>query len=197
MTDKIIKTNSKLSTRTYTRTKEHNDRTSIDDLLLNCCLSMTLKDLLMHRENGSSIVKHRWVYSLMFDGIWGMDIDCIEQIVYRIDGTVPGQKSRGEFANILGNAISDVMEFPEADMLQLFPNDPVIIGLAKVVIAISTQEAGSSVAKKKSKIKAVEMVLSRSGGRKTEPTKVQLLEEYTTPDWMHSLPSRADSQTNT
>lgn len=174
--------------RAYNRTVENNTYRTIDDLLLDCCLTMNLGELLYQRENGSSIVKHRWVYTLMFDSIWGMDIDCIEQVIYRIDGTVPSKKERGEFANILGNAIGDVMEYPQSEMLELYPTDPVIIGMAKVVIAISTQETGTNLAKKKSKIKATEMVLSRAGGRNTEPTKVQLLEEYTSPDWMKSLP---------
>ena len=159
----------------------------LDRYVSEVCLSKTVGETLRMRETSNN-ARSCWVATLVSDAIFNMDIGAISQIVQRLDGTIPTTEDRESYANIMGNAIDDVLDYTKADQLTIFPDDPCIIALAKTVVAISTQDCGNNFSKKKEKQQAIEMILQRTGGRKSEPTRVLLTTNYIEPDWMKGLP---------
>lgn len=157
--------------------------TTLDNYLTNVCLSRTMGDVVRSREIATN-AKQYTVASMIFNAVFEMDVDLIRTIALRIDGTVPEEDKRDGYANILGDAIEDVLSYEQAVQLQVTPQDPPIIAMAKALVYIGTQPCGSNYAKRKERNLAAQMILERTGGRKVQPTALQVTTEYVEPDWM-------------
>lgn len=160
---------------------------SLDDYLTGLCLTSTVGDIVRMRENSANM-RALFCANLIFNAIFDNDIGAINQIVNRIDGAIPDKKNRDNYANLMGQAIEDVLDYPKAEQVCIYPDDWTIIGLAKRVIQTSCQEVGKNPIAKKERNQAAEMVLNRTGGRRSEPVREQHLIEYVQPDWMAPLP---------
>lgn len=163
----------------------------LDFYIASICLDHTVGEVVKMRETSHN-ARSCWAATLVTDAIFGMDIGAISQIVSRIDGTVPATKDRNSYANIMGDAIDDVLDYTKAEQVKVRPGDLTIIALAKVVIAISMSDPGNNFSKKKEKQQAIEMVLQRTGGRKSEPTMNLLDTKFVEPAWMKGLTSGED-----
>lgn len=117
------------------------------------------------------------------------DIGLIEEIVKRIDGAVPDKKDRDKAANLVGDALEDVMSYPRAQQISINGDDPTIIAIAKALVYLSSSFVGKNPTKRKDRQKATEIILNRMGGRRSEPVREVVTLEYVDPDWMGSLPS--------
>lgn len=173
------------------RTEVPKDK-SLDDYLTDVCLSKSLGEVVKAFETATT-AKAYWIASLFVDAIFNKNIQAIQQIVTRVDGLVPADSDRESYANILGDAIEDVMSYADYRDIQVRPDDPCIIGLAKAVYVISLMDTGNNYAKKKDKALAVDMILARTGGRKTEPTKLLQDTKYVEPEWAR-LPSKKEGE---
>lgn len=161
--------------------------TGIDDYLTYLCLEKTIGEVLEMRERAPN-AKCYFAAQLIFCAVFETDIGCIQQVVERVDGTIPEEGERDKFANIFGDALDDVLELDNVEQLRIFPQDPCIIAIAKATYSISVCPVGKNVNKKKDRQKAIEMILKRTGGRKSEPTRETKVIEYVDPEWM-SLPN--------
>lgn len=157
--------------------------TSIDNYLSMVCLDRTMGDVVKAREENLN-VKAYTVASMIHNAVFEMDVDLIKTIALRIDGTVPEENKRGGYANILGDAIEDVLSYSSKEQMMIVPGDRPVIAMAKVLVHVATQPAGTNYAKRKERNLAAQMVLERTGGRKVAPTKPLLETKYVEPDWM-------------
>lgn len=169
------------STRSITRAS--NADASIDSYLTSMCVDRTMGDVVRNRERATD-AKDYTVNGIIFNAVFEMDVDLIKTIALRVDGTVPEEGKRAGYANILGDAIEDVMGYEDRMMLQIYPEDPPIIAMAKVLVHVATQPAGNNFAKRKERNLAAQMILERTGGRKVQPTKPLLETKYVEPEWM-------------
>lgn len=161
---------------------------NLDNYLTKLCMEYRIGDVVLLREQAPNTAVF-FCCNLIFQSVFEKDIGMINQIAKRVDGAVPDQDERYMFANLLGDAIDDVMMNPPGERNWVHPEDLTIIALAKVVIWIACSAAGGAVNKRKDREKAIELVLERTGGRKSKPTSEQIKLEYVEPDWMKPLPS--------
>lgn len=173
-----------------------NGWSTLDDYLTTLCLDRTMGQIYESRDKAHN-VRSYFGSALLFTAVFEHDIGLLEEIIKRIDGTVPDKDERDGYANLIGGALEDVMDQPIGDQQKISPDDTAIIAMAKTILWIATQDSveksdgsfrGLNSQEKKDRQKAVEIVLSRTGGRRSEPVKEITLIEYQDPDWM-SLPS--------
>lgn len=157
--------------------------TTLDNYLTEVCLMRTMGDVVHSREVATN-AKQYTVASMIFNAVFEMDVDLIRTIALRIDGTVPEESKRDGYANLLGDAIEDVLSYEQAVQLQVTPGDSPIIAMAKALVYIGTQPCGSNYAKRKERNLAAQMILERTGGRKVQPTMAQIETKYVEPEWM-------------
>ena len=157
--------------------------TTLDNYLTFVSLGRTMGDVVRSREIATN-AKQYTVASMIFNAVFEMDVDLIRTIALRIDGTVPEESKRAGYANILGDAIEDVLSYEQAVQLQVTPQDPPIIAMAKALVYIGTQPCGNNYAKRKERNLAAQMILERTGGRKVQPTAIHVTTEYVEPEWM-------------
>lgn len=157
--------------------------TTLDNYLTNVCLGKTMGDVVRSRDVAAN-AKQYTVASLIYNAVFEMDIDLIRTIALRIDGTVPDEDKRGGFANLIGDALEDVLSYEQASQLQVTPLDPPIIAMSKALVYVGTQPCGSNYAKRKERNLAAQMILERTGGRKVQPTRVEIDTQYIEPEWM-------------
>lgn len=169
-----------------------NHDSSIDEYLSRVCIDKTMQDVVKNRESAPN-AKVYTINGMIFNAVFELDVDLIKTIVMRIDGTVPEEGKREGFANILGDAIEDVLSYDSKEMLKVVPSDPPVIAMAKVLIYVATQPAGNNFAKRKERNLASQMILERTGGRKVQPAKPLLETAYVEPDWM-GLPNGESEQ---
>lgn len=168
--------------------------TSLDNYMTKACLEFTMGDIVMARENPGNNVKAYTVASMIFNAVFEMDVELIRTIGLRIDGTIPEEGKRGGYANILGDAIEDVLSYDHKDLLYFTNSDPVIIAMAKVLVFVANQPVGTNYAKRKERNLAASMVFERTGGRKTQPTKPLVAVTYVEPDWMGLPEGKGDDE---
>lgn len=164
--------------------------TSVDSYLTKVCLLDTMGDVVYNREHAAG-VKAYTVNSMVFNAVFETDVELIRTIALRIDGTVPEEEKREGYANILGNALEDVLSYDRKDLLSVTPDDPAVIAMAKVVVYKATQPVGSNPAARRDRNMAAQMLLERTGGRKVAPVKPLLETTYVEPDWM-GLPAEGE-----
>lgn len=162
------------------------NQVGLDDYTARVCLDFSIGELLRMRETATN-ARAYFVSNLVFSAIFEKDMALIEILANRIDGTVPTTTDRESFANIMGDAIDDVLDMPNRAQVVIKPDDPVIIALAKAVFAIATLPTRGNPVLKRERQKAVEMVYGRTSGRRTEPVKPLLETKYVEPDWMKGL----------
>lgn len=157
--------------------------TGLDNYMSTVVLERTMSDVVRDREKASN-AKAYTVNSMIFNAVFEMDIDLIKTIVLRVDGTVPDEGRRDGYANLIGDALDDVLESTSPDQMKVYPYDPPIIAMAKVLVHVASQPAGTNYAKKKERNLAANMILERTGGRKVQPTKPMIEAKYVEPEWM-------------
>ena len=166
--------------------------TSVDTYLTKVCLLDTMGDVVYNREHAAG-VKAYTVNSMVFNAVFETDVELIKTIALRIDGTVPEEEKREGYANILGNALEDVLSYDTKELLRVTPDDPAVIAMAKVVVYKATQPVGNNPAARRDRNMAAAMLLERTGGRKVSPVKPMLETTYVEPDWMW-LPEKAEGE---
>lgn len=157
--------------------------TTLDNYLTDVCLSRTMGDVVRSRERAAN-AKEYTVACMVFNAVMELDVDLIRTIALRIDGTVPAEGNRGDFANILGDALEDVLSYDKKEQATITPEDPPVIAMAKALVHIGTQPCGRNYAKRKERNLAAQMILERTGGRKVEPTRPLIETQYVEPEWM-------------
>lgn len=172
------------------RTRDYD--TTLDGYMADVCLFRTMGDVVRSRDIATN-VKQVTVNSMIFNAVFELDVDLIKTIALRIDGTVPEEDKRDGYANIFGDAIEDVLNRDVNDQINIVPNDPPIIAMAKALVYIGTQPCGGNYAKRKERNLAAQMILERCGGRKVQPTRIEAQIEYVDPEWMQ-LPVAEEEQ---
>lgn len=186
--------NSTMSVTTIVNRKAYD--TTLDNYLANTCLGMTMGDVVRSRDIAIN-AKQYTAASMIYNAVFEMDVDLIRTIALRIDGTVPDEDKRKGYANIMGEALEDVLSYEQAQQLKVTPNDPPIIAMAKALVYVGTQPCGSNYAKRKERNLAAQMILERCGGRKVQPTRVEAQIEYVEPEWMQlSSPGKGQDNAN-
>lgn len=160
---------------------------TLDQYMTMVCLDRTMGDVVKARGSAAN-ARQFAVNSMIFNAVFELDVDLIRTIALRIDGTIPAENDRKSYANILGDAIDDVLSYPLNEQLNIQEYDPPVIAMAKALVYVATQPAGSNYAKRKERNLAAQMILERTGGRKVEPTRPQIETVYVEPEWL-SLPS--------
>lgn len=150
-------------------------------------LQKTIGEILKLHESATN-AKALFVSHLIFDAVFNYDIQSLKQIVARVDGGIPDAQKRKHYANIFGDALEDVLSYTDKRQLKIQPEDLVIIAMAKVCVWVSMSDPGNNAQKRKDKNDAIQMILERTGGRKSEPTKQLMTTNYVNPDWMKELP---------
>lgn len=159
---------------------------TLDEFLTDVCLCRTMGDVVRSREISLN-AKQYTVASMIYNAVFEMDVDLIRTIALRIDGTIPEEDKREGFANLIGDAIEDVLSYGKAEQMKVLPEDPPIIAMAKALVYVGTQPCGSNYAKRKERNLAAQMILERTGGRKVQPTRLLTEKKYVEPDWMKEL----------
>ena len=162
--------------------KRNHDAT-LDDYLTRVCLDRTMGDVVKSREQAANAREYT-VACMVFNAVFELDVDLIRTIATRIDGTIPAEGDRESFANIMGDALEDVLNYDEKEQTIITPDDPPIIAMAKALVHIGTQPCGSNYAKRKERNLAAQMILERTGGRKVNPTRPMIETKYVEPEWM-------------
>lgn len=160
----------------------------IDAYTAEVCLCRTMGDVIRSRDTATN-ARQYFVANLIFSAVFEKDMALIDIIATRIDGTVPTTGERDSFANLMGDAIDDVLDMERAEQTMIFPEDPVIIALAKVVFHIAVEETRSDYNKKRDRQKAVEMVYARTAGRRNEPVRLTIEQKYVEPAWLSDIDS--------
>lgn len=156
---------------------------TIDQYLTFVALDRSMGDVCRMREVATNARAYT-INSMIFNAVFELDVELIKTIGTRIDGTVPEEGKREGYANILGDAIEDVLSYEQSAQLQIVPEDRPIIAMAKVLVHVATQPAGNNMTKRKERNLAAGMILERTGGRKVQPTKPLIETKYVEPDWM-------------
>ena len=146
-------------------------------------LDRTMGDVVRLRQAASNARTYT-INAMIFNAVFELDVELIKTLCLRIDGTVPEEGKRAGYANILGDAIEDILSYEHSSQLQIFPEDKPIIAMAKVLVHVATQPAGSNMTKRRERNLAASMILERTGGRKVEPTKPLIETKYVAPDWL-------------
>lgn len=155
----------------------------LDEYTTTVCLTRTIGDVLKTREIAGN-ARTYFVTNLIWSAIFEQDMGIIETIAKRIDGTVPVAGKRDSFANIMGDAIDDVLDMDDKNKTVIDKDDPTILALAKVVFHIATQPTKGNPVIKKDKQKAIDMVFERTSGRRVEPVRPQIETMYEDPEWL-------------
>lgn len=158
----------------------------IDAYTTEVCLCRTIGDIVRSRDTATN-ARQYFVANLIFSAVFEKDMALIDIIATRIDGTVPVSGERQSFANLMGDAIDDVLDMDDARQTMIYPEDPAIIALAKVVFAVATEQTKSDYNKKKDRQKAVEMIYARTAGRRNEPVRLAIEEKFVEPSWLSDI----------
>jgi len=164
-----------------------------DELLTDYALSKTMGDLV--RTSEVAIKARDYALSRMIcNAVFEIDIELIQTIVSRIDGTIPSEGNTDKYATAFGDALEDVLEYSNAEQMEVKETDRPIIAMAKAVVYAATNRVGSNLARKKERNLAAKMLLERTGGRKVAPTPLQLETVYVEPKWMGLPKGGEDSE---
>ena len=127
---------------------------------------------------------------LVRDAIMELDINAIEQLIRRVDGLAPDEDKRDGCANIIGDALEDVLNYGDIDQIRAFDFEaPVVIMIARALYIIAASDIlPSDIQGRKDRAKAMDIIFQRTGGRKVGPTKTLDTKHYVDPDWMTQLP---------
>ena len=137
------------------------------------------------RDRSRSInARGYFVANVIWRAVFDLDISLISEIVKRIDGLAPSKGDNHGYSEIFGDALLDVLDYEHADQMRVYPDDPAIIALAKATVAIANADAGRNMQARKDRQKAVQMILDRTEGRRSEPAKPVEETVYEAPVWL-------------
>ena len=156
---------------------------SLDEYVTRACLEKNMGEILALRENAAN-ARSYFVGSTIFNAVFDQDIALIKQIANRIDGSIPTSDERNGYANIFGDAIDDVLDYRDSKQMTIYPDDPPLVAMAKVLVYIATKRVGKNAIERKERAAAVEMIFERTGGRKVEPVRLEVETTYVDPKWM-------------
>lgn len=156
---------------------------TIDHYLTMVSLDRTMGDVCKSREHATTAREYS-INSMIFNAVFEADVELIKTLSLRIDGTVPEEGKRSGYANILGDAIEDVLDYDSATQLRILPTDKPIIAMAKILVFVASEAAGNNMTRRRERNLAASMILERTGGRKVQPTKPMIETKYVEPDWM-------------
>lgn len=138
-------------------------------------------------DRGLNTAAQFLVCRLFTDAIFNSDIRCIQTIINRVDGGLPKDSEVSLYRTSFADAVAELMTMTEADQLKVYPDDTVMMALAKSLYDIACEDIywdefegckkKPSDTKKQLRDNAMRMILERAGGRKT---KVELTEEKET-----------------
>ncbi len=164
---------------------------TIDNMLYKRAINCSLGEIVTRRESSEN-VRSYLVDTMIIDAIMGLDIELIDKLVHRIDGSVPKEDSYDKYANLFGRALDLVLDMKVDEQVTISPTDNVLIAMAKAAVYVALTTPSNSVQKMKQKHAAIDMVLDRTGGRKTAPRMLESVTVYEKPSWM-TLPSAGDT----
>ena len=172
---------------------------------------MELKDVVMIQEghrrslnwlnlDRKQTAAHHLVARLYTDAIFNQDIRCIQTIINRIDGGVPKESDIPTYRTDFADCVREVLAMDDKDQITVYPNDTVMLALAKQLYEIACEDIYWDVMENKARRPsdnkkmlrdaAMRMILERSGGRKEKVEKAEVVEEIELPAWVQkALPS--------
>ena len=165
-----------------------------DELLVSYALGKTMGEI-VHTSEVAQKAREYALARMICNAVFETDVELIQTIVTRIDGTIPAEGTQGMFATAFGDALDEVLEYTKAEQMEVTEDDTPIIAMAKAVVYLATNRVGSNVAKRKERNLAAKMLLERTGGRKTSPTALQSEIVYVEPEWM-GLPEGEENEEN-
>ena len=154
-----------------------------DELLVSYALGKTMGDM-VHTSEVAQKAREYTLSRMICNAVFEADIELIQTIVTRIDGTIPAEGNQEKYATAFGDALNEVLEMPTGQQMEVDQDDIPIIAMAKAVVYAATARVGSNVAKRKERNMAAKMILERTGGRKVAPTPLLVETVYVEPDWM-------------
>lgn len=155
----------------------------LDELFTSVAVEKTIGQVVMERSRSLN-ARGYFVANTICCAVFDLDIGLIAEIVKRIDGLAPSKGDNHGYSEIFGDALMDVLDYGCPGELRIFPNDPVIVALAKAAIAVANADVGKNMQARKDRQKAVQMVLDRTEGRRSEPAKPVEETVYEAPAWL-------------
>lgn len=164
----------------------------IDTYLMDMSLDRTMSELMTLRVNAPTMRTH-FCANLILSAVFDLDIGLISEVVKRIDGIAPSKGDMDGYSDLFANALEDVLDYEQADMVRIMPGDRPIIALAKAAVCIANHDPRKNMMARKDRQKAVQLILDRTQGRRTESAKTTEEIEYTVPDWL-GLPEGGEDE---
>lgn len=155
----------------------------LDELFTSVAVEKTIGQVVMERSRSLN-ARGYFVANTICCAVFDLDIGLIAEIVKRIDGLAPSKGDNHGYSEIFGDALLDVLDYGSPGDLRIFPSDPVIVALAKAAIAVANADVGKNMQARKDRQKAVQMVLDRTEGRRSEPAKPVEETVYEAPAWL-------------
>ena len=155
----------------------------LDELFTSTAIEKTIGQVSKDRSRALN-ARGYFVANVIWTAVFDLDISLISEIVKRIDGLAPAKGDKDGYSEIFGDALLDVLDYGQAEQLRVFPDDPAIVALAKATIAIANADAGRNMQARKDRQKAVQMILDRTEGRRSEPAKPVEEKVYEAPAWL-------------
>lgn len=155
----------------------------LDELFTSVAVEKTMGQVVMERSRSLN-ARGYFVANTICCAIFDLDIGLIAEIVKRIDGLAPSKGDNNGYSEIFGDALLDVLDYGNPGELRIFPSDPVIVALAKAAIAVANADVGKNMQARKDRQKAVQMILDRTEGRRSEPAKPVEETVYEAPAWL-------------
>lgn len=155
----------------------------LDELFTSVAVEKTIGQVVMERSRSLN-ARGYFVANTICCAVFDLDIGLIAEIVKRIDGLAPSKGDNHGYSEIFGDALLDVLDYGSPGDLRIFPGDPVIVALAKAAIAVANADVGKNMQARKDRQKAVQMVLDRTEGRRSEPAKPVEETVYEAPAWL-------------
>lgn len=173
-----------VSTRAYVKR-------GLDDMFVDTALNRTIGEVALSRSRALN-ARSYFVSNVIFQAVFDLDVGLISEIVKRIDGLAPSKGDVHGYSEIFSDALLDVLDYEHAEQVTVFPDDPAIVALAKATLAIANANVGKSMQARKDRQKAVQMILDRTEGRRSEPARQVEEVVYEDPEWL-GLPSEGES----
>lgn len=143
------------------------------------------------------------VARMFTDAVFNQDIRTIKLIVQRIDGGLPKDTEANSFQSMFGDCLRDVLKMRNPDRLKVKPNDTVLMALAKSLYVLATEDIyydykknrpilRPSTDRKNERDIALQMVIERTGGRRTLTAKTMEKEQVEEADWISALEDHSE-----
>lgn len=155
----------------------------LDELFTSVAVEKTIGQVVMERSRSLN-ARGYFVANTICCAVFDLDIGLVAEIVKRIDGLAPSKGDNHGYSEIFGDALLDVLDYGSPGELRIFPSDPVIVALAKAAIAVANADVGKNMQARKDRQKAVQMILDRTEGRRSEPAKPVEETVYEAPAWL-------------